>query len=367
MSGNQILTTTTRKAPTRESVYDTAIQRLLSEYTSRKYDPEAFYQSELYNRAKEAYTKRADRAMEDTLAKTAYLTGGYNSTYSQAAGQQAYQRYMQEFEDYGAKLADKDYSKFLSQGDTMLKQLNAIGAQSDREDKRYQLALDRYRLQQDRDYDRLVKDRDYELKAAQLEYSKQKDERELAYKQAQLDSKTTAGKTPTDNKTKDPVKDTTVKVSESQAYKDVNTKVTALAKELKSGVSDYAEVILYVDNVISQGHITSEEADYILDINGINPTEYAGVKEGMTRMASLLANAPTNPDMKSATELMVSLGKDSGGNYHFSNIMLAQALKDTATPRQRELAIGRLLSQAPGLSVSQRQLIKAIASDIIRG
>ena len=55
------------------------------------YDPknDAMYQS-----IKDLYVNQGRRAMEDTMGQAAGLTGGYGSTYSQAAGQQSFNDYM---------------------------------------------------------------------------------------------------------------------------------------------------------------------------------------------------------------------------------------------------------------------------------
>ena len=49
----------------------------------------------LYQQYKDRYVQGGKMAMMDTLGQAATLTGGYGNSYAQAAGQQAYQGYLQ--------------------------------------------------------------------------------------------------------------------------------------------------------------------------------------------------------------------------------------------------------------------------------
>lgn len=51
--------------------------------------------SALWDQYKDQYTRLGQQAMADTMGQAAGLTGGYGSSYSQNAGQQAYNAYMQ--------------------------------------------------------------------------------------------------------------------------------------------------------------------------------------------------------------------------------------------------------------------------------
>ncbi|MCI6729201.1 MAG: hypothetical protein MR473_03375 [Clostridiales bacterium] len=55
--------------------------------------------SALYRQYRDAYQRLGSQAMEDTMGRAAGLTGGYGSTYSQTAGQQAYNAWLQELND----------------------------------------------------------------------------------------------------------------------------------------------------------------------------------------------------------------------------------------------------------------------------
>lgn len=69
------------------SKYESTIQGILDNILNRKsfsLDDDANYQ-QLYDNYKERYQTQADKAMRDTLASANAATGGYGSTYGQAA------------------------------------------------------------------------------------------------------------------------------------------------------------------------------------------------------------------------------------------------------------------------------------------
>ena len=78
------------------SDYARQLAALYEEITGRQpfsYDPE---EDAAFDRYVGMYRQKGRAAMEDTLGQAAALTGGYGSSYAENAGQQAYDRYMQE-------------------------------------------------------------------------------------------------------------------------------------------------------------------------------------------------------------------------------------------------------------------------------
>lgn len=63
--------------------------------------------SALYRQYRDAYQRLGSQAMEDTMGRAAGLTGGYGSTYSQTAGQQAYNAWLQELNDKVPEIYDR--------------------------------------------------------------------------------------------------------------------------------------------------------------------------------------------------------------------------------------------------------------------
>lgn len=73
------------------------------------YDPES---DPLYKNYRDQYIRLGQRAMQDTMGSAAALTGGYGSTYSQAAGQQQYQDYMTRLGEQMPALYDRAYQQY---------------------------------------------------------------------------------------------------------------------------------------------------------------------------------------------------------------------------------------------------------------
>lgn len=78
------------------SPYTERMEELLRQMEGRgpfAYDPS---RDDTFQRYARLYQRQGQTAMEDALGQAAGLTGGYDSTYAQQAGQQEYGRYMQE-------------------------------------------------------------------------------------------------------------------------------------------------------------------------------------------------------------------------------------------------------------------------------
>lgn len=76
------------------SGYAAQLDDLLRQVTERKafsYDPA---EDEIYKRYRDQYLYLGNRAMNDARGSAAALTGGYDNTYAESAGQQAYQNYL---------------------------------------------------------------------------------------------------------------------------------------------------------------------------------------------------------------------------------------------------------------------------------
>lgn len=76
------------------SGYSEQLDSLLKQVNERKafsYDPA---EDELYKRYRDQYLYLGNRAMNDARGSAAALTGGYDNTYAESAGQQAYQNYL---------------------------------------------------------------------------------------------------------------------------------------------------------------------------------------------------------------------------------------------------------------------------------
>ena len=112
-----------------ESAYGQQLAALYGDMTNREpfsYDPE---EDAAFARYAKMYRQKGRAAMEDTMGQTAALTGGYASSYAETAGQQAYERYMQElmamlpeFQEQAQKTYDREGQALREQYDLLDKQ-----------------------------------------------------------------------------------------------------------------------------------------------------------------------------------------------------------------------------------------------------
>ena len=111
------------------SAYEQQLAALYQELAGRQpfsYDPET---DGAFARYAKMYRQKGRAAMEDTMGQTATLTGGYASSYAETAGQQAYERYMQElmamlpeFQEQAQKTYDREGQALREQYDLLNKQ-----------------------------------------------------------------------------------------------------------------------------------------------------------------------------------------------------------------------------------------------------
>ena len=74
----------------------------------------------LYQQYRDLYSQMGRGAMEDTMGQAAALTGGYGSTYSQNAGQQAYNSYLQKLNEVVPELYNAAYNRYNQEGQNLM-------------------------------------------------------------------------------------------------------------------------------------------------------------------------------------------------------------------------------------------------------
>lgn len=92
----------------------------------------------VYQQYRQMYVQQGRQAMMDTMGQAAGLTGGYGSTYSQAAGQQQYDAYLQQLNQVVPELYDQARQAYNDEGDRLLQQYQTTGDLRDDEYSRYQ-------------------------------------------------------------------------------------------------------------------------------------------------------------------------------------------------------------------------------------
>ena len=114
--------------PSFASSYDEEISNLYSQIINRK--PFSYSASEdpLYQQYRDQYMQQGQQAMRDTMGQAAGLTGGYGSTYSQAAGQQAYDAYRARLNEVMPELYGQAYSRWADEGNRLTTNLSLASA-----------------------------------------------------------------------------------------------------------------------------------------------------------------------------------------------------------------------------------------------
>ena len=111
------------------SPYADRMEDLLRQMESREafsYDPS---RDEMFRRYARLYQRQGQTAMEDTLGQAAGLTGGYDSSYARQAGQQEYNRYMQELAALVPQLQQDAWDRYETQGQALLDQYKLLQGQ----------------------------------------------------------------------------------------------------------------------------------------------------------------------------------------------------------------------------------------------
>lgn len=133
-----------KEVPTYAGTYDSQLQDLYNQIVNRpkfKYDLNS---DVLYQQYRDQYAMQGQLAMKDTMGQAAALTGGYGNTYAQAAGQQAYDAYLQQLNDVVPELYGMAMDQYNMEGDQMVQQYGMLGDMADTEYGRYQDSLNQY-------------------------------------------------------------------------------------------------------------------------------------------------------------------------------------------------------------------------------
>lgn len=112
-----------------DSGFEDQLQALYDQIEGREafsYDPE---EDEAYRRYAKLYSAQGAAAMEDTMGQAASLTGGYGSSYAQAVGQQAYDRYLGELAALVPELRQAALAEYRQEGQALTDRYNMLNQQ----------------------------------------------------------------------------------------------------------------------------------------------------------------------------------------------------------------------------------------------
>lgn len=144
-SGNQAYQEALRRMQETEGTrpeYQDSYSRQLQDLYERIMGREKFQydaaNDPVYQQYRQMYVQQGRQAMMDTMGQAAGLTGGYGSTYSQAAGQQQYDAYLQQLNQVVPELYAQARQAYNDEGDRLLQQYQMTGDLRDDEYSRYQ-------------------------------------------------------------------------------------------------------------------------------------------------------------------------------------------------------------------------------------
>lgn len=151
----------------------------------------------LYKQYAQQYQQMGRQAMQDTMGQAAAMTGGYGSSYASAAGNQAYQGYLQQLNDKIPELYDRALATYQMEGDQMKDQYSMLRDLQDTDYSRYRDELSRYYeelglaredWQQERafDYGQYGDSQDYWTRMAQLESQDARTSQQYDLQRAQM-------------------------------------------------------------------------------------------------------------------------------------------------------------------------------------
>lgn len=133
----QRLQDTIDKKPSFQSAYDKKLSELYDSIMNREKFNYNFNADPMYQMYKDNYTQQGKQAMQNTMGQAAAMTGGYGSSYSQTAGQQAYQDYLTRANDMIPELRNQAYQQYRDEGNDLLNKYNVTNEAYNREYGQY--------------------------------------------------------------------------------------------------------------------------------------------------------------------------------------------------------------------------------------
>lgn len=150
-----------------EALYQALIGRQPFRYRAQD-DP-------LYRSYADRYVQSGRMAMRDTMGSAAALTGGYGSSYAEAAGQQQFDEYLRLLSEALPELYGMAYEQYRDEGDALRDRYDLA---HQREEDAYARERDAVAAEYQRQRDALADERyasEQESKAAQQRYKQQQD------------------------------------------------------------------------------------------------------------------------------------------------------------------------------------------------
>lgn len=126
------------------SRWDRELDALYDQIAERKAFSYDLGSDPMYRQYREQYQSAGRLAMENTMGRTASLTGGYGSSYSQQAGQQAYNGYLQKLNKAVPELYAQARSQYDREGTALSERYALLGSREKSDYDRYRDQMSDY-------------------------------------------------------------------------------------------------------------------------------------------------------------------------------------------------------------------------------
>lgn len=136
-------------APTWTPQYQEQINEILNGITNRDPFEYDMMGDKLYQQYRDQYIREGQKAMKDTAAQAAALSGGYGSTFGAIAAQQGYDNYLEGLNDVVPQLEQQAYGKYADNLADMYNQLGAYQGEEQRLYGQYLDQMDQYNMDRD--------------------------------------------------------------------------------------------------------------------------------------------------------------------------------------------------------------------------
>lgn len=133
-----------------KSNYTQSLNNLYNQIMNRKGFQYNMNNDAMYQAYKDQYTQQGKQAMKDTIAQGAALTGGYQNSYANTAGSQAYQAYLQRLNEIVPQLQQNAYQMYKDETSDLYNKANLTKGLYDTDYQHYRDKKSDYYT--DRDY-----------------------------------------------------------------------------------------------------------------------------------------------------------------------------------------------------------------------
>lgn len=135
-----------------QSKWQDSINKYSEQLENRKPFQYNVNEDALYQQYVNQYAQQGRMAMMDTIGQATALTGGYDNSYANSVGQQAYQGYLGQLNDVVPRLYSMALDQYMNEGDQMRNQLNLMIQRDELDYGRYKDQM----AEQDDAYNKLV-------------------------------------------------------------------------------------------------------------------------------------------------------------------------------------------------------------------